>query len=47
MAQTRDKLMERGEKLSTLQDKSAQMENDAMDFQDMAKKLAKQNESWF
>lgn len=47
MEQTRNKLLERGEKLSSLQDKTAQMQSDAEDFHAMAKKLAKQNESWW
>jgi len=47
MEQTRNKLLERGEKLSGLQDKTAQMQSDAEDFHSMAKKLAKQNKSWW
>ena len=43
----RNKLLERGEKLSSLQDKTAKMQNDAEDFHAMAQKLAKQNQSWW
>jgi uncharacterized coiled-coil DUF342 family protein len=45
--ETRNKLLERGEKLSSLQDKTAKMQNDAEDFHAMAQKLAKQNQSWW
>lgn len=48
MAENRDKLLERGEKLNTLQDKTARMEADAQNFAEMAKQLRKQQESsWF
>ncbi|KAK9811618.1 hypothetical protein WJX72_007037 [[Myrmecia] bisecta] len=49
MAENRDKLMERGEKLSRLQDKTDALENDAADFATMARKLAEQqtNRKWW
>ena len=47
MEETRNKLLERGEKLSSLQDKTARMQSDAEDFHAMAQKLAKQNQSWW
>ena len=47
LEETRNKLLERGEKLSSLQDKTAKMQNDAEDFHAMAQKLAKQNQSWW
>ena len=47
MEETRNKLLERGERLSSLQDKTARMQSDAEDFHAMAQKLAKQNQSWW
>ena len=44
MAQNRDKLAERGEKLGELQEKTSKLENDAMNFADMARELRKQQE---
>ena len=44
-----NKLAERGEKLSQIQDKTQQLEDDAMDFMTMAKKLAERekNKKWY
>ena len=44
MAENRDKLAERGEKLGELQEKTSKLENDAMNFADMARELRKQQE---
>lgn len=46
---TREALAERGEKLSQLQDKTAALEESAMSFAEMAKKLAAQqaNKKWW
>ena len=44
MAENRNKLLERGEKLEQLQDKTAKLENDAMNFAQMARELRKQQE---
>jgi len=48
MNETKDMLVERGEKLSRLQDKSASLENDAADFASLAREIRKQSERrWF
>ena len=48
MNETKDMLVERGEKLSRLQDKSASLENDAADFAALAREIRKQSERrWF
>ena len=44
MADNRNKLAERGEKLEQLQKKTSQMENDAMNFAEMARELRRQQE---
>jgi len=46
--ETRDMLVERGERLSTLQDKSAALEADAANFADLARQIRKESERrWF
>ena len=47
--ETRDALVERGERLGTLQDKSARLEADAANFADLARQIRKQSERprWF
>lgn len=47
MAENADLLRERGEKLKQLQDRTADMSNDAADFASMAKKLAEGERKWF
>lgn len=49
MEQNRDMLAERGERLRNLDEKSAQVSNDAGDFASMAKQLADQyaNKKWY
>ncbi len=42
MAENRELLAERGQKLERLQDRTAQMENDAQDFASMARRIADQ-----
>ena len=44
MAQNRDKLLERGEKLSRLEEKMSQMTADASDFAENARKLRERSE---
>lgn len=47
-AQNKNLLIQRGEKLSEMEDKSAQLDDQAGDFMAMAKQLRKKNErSWF
>ena len=47
MLETRDKLVERGETLSRIQDKSATLERDAASFADMCAEIRKKSErSW-
>ena len=48
-AQNRALLAERGEKLSRLDERTAQMEADAQDFATMARRLAEQekNKKWW
>ena len=47
--ETRDALVERGERLGKLQDKSARLEADAANFADLARQIRKQSERprWF
>eukprot|EP00743_Colponemidia_sp_Colp-15_P006286 GILK01006762.1.p1 GENE.GILK01006762.1~~GILK01006762.1.p1 ORF type:complete len:650 (-),score=76.13 GILK01006762.1:132-2081(-) len=44
VAQTKDKLLERGEKLKMLQSRTSQLTNDAQSFADMARQLREQQE---
>mmetsp|Transcript_11173 Transcript_11173/g.15216 ORF Transcript_11173/g.15216 Transcript_11173/m.15216 type:complete len:109 (+) Transcript_11173:895-1221(+) len=43
---SRSKLLERGEKLSALDQKSSQLENDALNFKDLAEQLSKKQKWW-
>ena len=45
MSETRDMLVERGERLERLSDKSAALENDAANFAEMCKQIRKKSES--
>ena len=49
MAENSNKLAERGEKLEQMQQKTSQLENDAMNFAEMARELRRQQEqkSWW
>ena len=48
MSEAHDRLVERGEKLNTLRDKSADVSNAAEEFAKLAKQLNEQNKSrWF
>ena len=47
LGQMKDKVLERGDKLESLQDKSEALEKASLDFANMAKELNRSQNSWF
>ena len=47
LGQMKDKVLERGDKLNSLQDKSEALEKQSIDFANMAKELNRSQNSWW
>lgn len=47
LGQMKDKVLERGDKLNSLQEKSEALEQASLDFANMAKELNRSQNSWF